>query len=154
MLEYRDFYDIAVYGNKNWGGGFDEKSIACMAYDYAVEYEFSIKRKEATRTMVELYKLLLEDCEGDPDNEELEYWVDELDNSLPGEFMWFWCGHCKKREIHYFSPTELESLDKHSARKMLIQDALPNKPAWIREHFTFCPVWKICPDCMKKLMEG
>ena len=44
MLEYADFYDIAEYGNENWKGSFTLREIACNAYDYKVEYDYSIKQ--------------------------------------------------------------------------------------------------------------
>ena len=43
-MEYSDFYDIAEYGNENWKGCFTLKEIACNAYDYKAEYDYSIKQ--------------------------------------------------------------------------------------------------------------
>ena len=63
MLEYADFYDIAEHGNENWKGNFTPKEIACYAYDYKVEYDYSIEQGKPTRTMIELCKLICEDMD-------------------------------------------------------------------------------------------
>ena len=63
MLSYTDFYDIAETGNENWKGSFTPKEIACNAYDYKVEYDYSIKQGKPTRTMIELCKLICEDMD-------------------------------------------------------------------------------------------
>ena len=63
MMRYADFYDIAEYGNKNWKGSFTPREIACNAYDYKVEYDYSIKQGKPTRTMIELCKLIYEDMD-------------------------------------------------------------------------------------------
>ena len=63
MLEYVDFYNIAEYGNENWKGNFTPREIACNAYDYKVEYDYSIEQGKPTRTMVELCKLICEDMD-------------------------------------------------------------------------------------------
>lgn len=62
MMNYFDFYDIATYGNEHWKGGFTEREVANNAYDYFVEYEYSVQQKEATHTIEELCNLLEEDC--------------------------------------------------------------------------------------------
>lgn len=56
MMTYDDFYTIAEYGNENWKGSFTPREIACNAYDYKVEYDYSIKQGKPTRTMIELCK--------------------------------------------------------------------------------------------------
>ena len=63
MLEYIDFYTIAEYGNENWKGSFTPREIACNAYDYKAEYDYSIKQGKPTHTMVELCKLICEDMD-------------------------------------------------------------------------------------------
>ena len=63
MLEYVDFYTIAEYGNENWKGSFTPREIACNAYDYKAEYDYSIKQGKPTRTMIELCKLICEDMD-------------------------------------------------------------------------------------------
>ena len=63
MLEYADFYDIAEYGNENWKGSFTPREIANNAYDYKVEYDYSIEQGKPTRTMIELCKLCCEDMD-------------------------------------------------------------------------------------------
>lgn len=61
MMQYEDFYDIAVYGNTNWKGSFTQKEIACNAYDYLVEFEVSKARKRPLYAIKELVKLLMQD---------------------------------------------------------------------------------------------
>ena len=63
MLEYVDFYTIAEYGNENWKGSFTPREIACNAYDYKAEYDYSIKQGKPTHTMIELCKLICEDMD-------------------------------------------------------------------------------------------
>ena len=62
-MEYSDFYDIAEYGNENQKGCFTLKEIACNAYDYKAEYDYSIKQGKPTHTMIELCKLICEDMD-------------------------------------------------------------------------------------------
>ena len=62
-MEYADFYNIAEYGNENWKGSFSPREIACNAYEYKVEYDYSIKQGKPTRTMIELCKLICEDMD-------------------------------------------------------------------------------------------
>lgn len=80
MLNYSDFYDIAVYGNENWKGSFTPKEIAQNAHDYMAEYEFSINRKEATHTIKVLYDNLNDDCKNanEEENADISYWLYEL----------------------------------------------------------------------------
>ena len=63
MLDYADFYNIAEYGNENWTGNFSPREIANNAYDYKVEYDYSIKQGKPTRTMIELCKFICEDMD-------------------------------------------------------------------------------------------
>ena len=63
MMTYDDFYKIAEYGNENWKGSFTPREIACNAYDYKVEYDYSIEQGKPTRTMIELCKLVCEDID-------------------------------------------------------------------------------------------
>lgn len=63
MLDYGDFYDIANYGNENWKGGYTLKEIACNAYEYFADFEYS-KAKGSyhiSSTIQELLRLLDED---------------------------------------------------------------------------------------------
>ena len=62
-MDYSDFYDIAEYGNENWKGSFTPREIACNAYDYKVEYDYSIEQYKPTHTMIELCKLICEDMD-------------------------------------------------------------------------------------------
>lgn len=63
MMTYNDFYTIVEYGNENWKGSFTPREIACNAYDYKSEYDYSIERGKPTRTMIELCKLICEDMD-------------------------------------------------------------------------------------------
>ena len=63
MMEYNDFYLIAEYGNENWKGSFTPREIACNAYEYKVEYDYSIEQGKPTHTMIELCKLICEDMD-------------------------------------------------------------------------------------------
>lgn len=62
-MDYSDFYTIAEHGNENWKGSFTPREIACNAYDYKVEYDYSIKQDKLTHTMIELCKLICEDMD-------------------------------------------------------------------------------------------
>ena len=57
------FILIAEYGNENWKGSFTPREIACNAYDYKVEYDYSIEQGKPTRTMIELCHLICEDMD-------------------------------------------------------------------------------------------
>ena len=63
MMTYDDFYIIAEYGSENWKGSFTPREIACNAYDYKAEYDYSIKQGKPTHTMIELCKLICEDMD-------------------------------------------------------------------------------------------
>ena len=63
MIEFNDFYTIAEYGNEHWKGNFTPREIACNAYDYKVEYDYSIEQGKPTHTMIELCKLICEDMD-------------------------------------------------------------------------------------------
>lgn len=83
MITYDDFYTIAEYGNENWKGSFTPREIACNAYDYKVEYNYSIEQGKPTRTMIELCKLICEDMDY-TDYAEIQ---EESENSLTVEQM-------------------------------------------------------------------
>ena len=82
-MEYADFYNIAEYGNENWKGSFTPKEIACNAYDYKVEYDYSIEQDKPTHTMIELCKLICEDM----DYSDYEKIQEESENALTVERM-------------------------------------------------------------------
>lgn len=62
-MKYEDFYDIAVYANKNWRGKFTQKEIACNAYENLVEFQKSNNSGEATANMQALINALTEDAQ-------------------------------------------------------------------------------------------
>ena len=62
-MDYAYFYNIAEYGNEHWKGSFTPREIACNAYDYKVEYDYSKEHNKPTHTMIELCKLVWEDMD-------------------------------------------------------------------------------------------
>lgn len=79
-MDFGFFYDLAVYANRNWGGGFDEKSIACMAYDNLLEMEESLKYGIPSATIESLIDCLREDVRNG--NDEAETFLDEIKYQL------------------------------------------------------------------------
>lgn len=77
MLEYGDFYDIATYGNEMWKGSFTAKEIACNAYDYYADFQWSKENEVVSKTIKELAKLLAEDG-----GEECRCWVYRIATEL------------------------------------------------------------------------
>ena len=79
MIDYSFFYDIAKYGNTNWKGNFSSKEIACNAYDYLTEYEYSKGKGKyhITTTIQQLLYLLDED-----NSEECNCWANEIRKGL------------------------------------------------------------------------
>lgn len=149
-MEYTDFYKLAVYGNKAWKGSFTEEEIKKNAEDYLCEFNASNKKGEATSVMQELCKLLIEDITGG--SEDAEDFLDDILWDSDWTVNVYHCNGCKKREIAFFSVEELKKLQLHAERKMLITDAIPNKPQWIRE--TFCSGKCLCPECWQKYWRG
>ena len=82
MMEYADFYDIAVYGNANWKGAFTQKEIACNSYNYLMDFEYSKAKGTVVSTIQELIDLLLDDwysTEVNSDDDfELSNWLWDL----------------------------------------------------------------------------
>lgn len=78
-MKYADFYDIAVYGNDNWKGNFSQKEVACNAFDYWSDYEYSKVKGVVTEVIQRLIELLIDDWYNDHDeNSEVEDWLWEL----------------------------------------------------------------------------
>lgn len=61
MMVYGDFYDIAIFGNANWKGGFTPKEIAENAYEYLCAFKESVECGIPTHTIQNLLELLDED---------------------------------------------------------------------------------------------
>lgn len=78
-MTYEDFYDIAVYGNENWNGSYTEKEIACNAYNYLTDFEYSKLEGgyHITTTIQELLILLDEDS-----SEEANYFATQIRREL------------------------------------------------------------------------
>lgn len=74
---YSDFYDIAQYGNENWKGNYTQKEIACNAYNYLCEFQYSQMKKFPTSTIQELLRLLDEDH-----TEECDHWANTIREEL------------------------------------------------------------------------
>lgn len=68
-VNFELFYDLAVYANDNWGGGFTEKEIAINAFDYYNEYLLSVERSNPTMNMSILLHSIYEDMNGYLDDE-------------------------------------------------------------------------------------
>lgn len=77
MLEYKDFYSIAEYGNEAWKGCFSAREIAENAYIYYADFQWSKKNNEVSHTIQELVNLLKED-----ESEECKYWVEQIMSEL------------------------------------------------------------------------
>ena len=81
-MEYNEFYDIAVYGNANWKGSFTQKEIACNAYNYLIDFEYSKVKGTVASIIQELIDLLLDDwysTEANSDEDfELSNWLWDL----------------------------------------------------------------------------
>ena len=82
-MDYAYFYNIAEYGNEHWKGSFTPREIACNAYDYKVEYDYSKEHNKPTHTMIELCKLICEDM----DYEDYAEIQEESENALTVEQM-------------------------------------------------------------------
>lgn len=84
MMEYSDFYDIAEYGNEHWKGNFTPKEIACNAYDYMCDLEWSknayVTDVEIAENIRELAKLLAIDG-----SDEAIQWLGQIADELRTE---------------------------------------------------------------------
>lgn len=61
-MKFRDFYEIACYGNENWNqGNFTTKEVAEYAYDYLSDFQYSKENGVIAHNIKELYKLLIQD---------------------------------------------------------------------------------------------
>lgn len=149
-MELKDFLRIAEYGNEMWKGCFTPEEVRQNAKDYFAEWKFSNEQGKATHTMKELCKLLIEDIEGG--SEEAEDFLEDILLDSEWEVRVYHCEQCNKREIAFFSLEEIKNLWKHEKREMLIQDAIPEKPQWIRE--TFVSGKCLCPECWQKYWNG
>ena len=81
MMEYSDFYDIAEYGNDHWKGSFTPREIACNAYDYMCDLEWSknayVTDTEIAENIRELAKLLARDG-----SDEAIQWLGQIADEL------------------------------------------------------------------------
>ena len=84
MMEYSDFYDIAEYGNEHWKGNFTPKEIACNAYDYMRDFEWSknnyAKHKIIVGSIFDImFSLILDEMNG---SEEAKYWLKQIADEI------------------------------------------------------------------------
>ena len=81
MMEYSDFYDIAEYGNEHCNGNYTAKEIACNAYDYMRDFEWSknayVTDTEIAENIRELAKLLAIDG-----SDEAMLWLGQIADEL------------------------------------------------------------------------
>ena len=79
-MKYRDFYHIAKYANENWKGNFSEEDIACYAYDYLCEFEYSKRTGKATDVM----KILCQNLKEDADNGDMvaKFWLATISKEI------------------------------------------------------------------------
>ena len=73
-LEYEDFYKIAKCLNEINNNIYTEQEIACNAYDYKLDYDYSIKQGFPSLIMRTLCKELVYDM----DYEDYEEYTQEL----------------------------------------------------------------------------
>ena len=77
MLEYKDFYNIAKYGNEAWKGCFSASEIAENAYTYYADFQWSKENGKIAHNIKELAKLLAED-----ECDECKDWLYEMAKEL------------------------------------------------------------------------
>ena len=61
MINYEFFYNIALYANANWKGGFSNREIACNAYNYICDFQTSKETGVIAESIKYLYENLVED---------------------------------------------------------------------------------------------
>lgn len=73
-LEYEDFYKISKCLNEINNSIYTEEGVACNAYDYKSEYDYSVKQGFPSLTMRDLCK----EISYDMDYEDYEEYTQEL----------------------------------------------------------------------------
>lgn len=89
-LEYAQWYDIASYLNAKERNMFNEKEIACYAYDYMCDYEASKEDHIVEHSIQDVINTFLEDWHTETQNVnanmseilQLESWLWDLFNEL------------------------------------------------------------------------
>ena len=84
MMEYSDFYDIAEYGNEHWNGNYTAKEIACNAYDYMRDFEWSKNAYVTDKIIIGsifdiMFSLMLDEMNG---SEEAKYWLKQIADEI------------------------------------------------------------------------
>lgn len=82
MMDYSDFYDIAVYAKENWQASYTPKETACNAYNLYADFEWSKENEKIVDSIRTLYENLVEDVKNIPDNEEAKHWLNMLKKEL------------------------------------------------------------------------
>ena len=73
-LEYEDFYKISKCLNEINNNVYTEQEIACNAYEYKLDYDYSVKQGFPSSTMRDLCK----EISYDMDYEDYEEYTQEL----------------------------------------------------------------------------
>ena len=149
MIEMNKFFiELSKYASENWKGCFSEEEILEYADVYFCDFNYSNIHGEPTETI----RTLCENLQEDIDNgiEQAEVLLDTILCMSKWNMAIFECTDCGKKQIEFFSTRELENLTKHANREMLIQDAIPDKDAWIRECFIQGSVFGMCGECWNK----
>ena len=81
-MEFSDFYDIAEYASENWKGNFTPKEMACYAYDYYAEFQWSKANGAVSDVIESLIENLTEDVTNIPDNEDANEWLRRIKAEL------------------------------------------------------------------------
>lgn len=81
MLEYSDFYDIAIYANEHWNGSFTPKEIAENAYNYICDFEWSKQNGKLAKSIHDLLRNFDDNMLND-DDLDVEYWSSEIRKEL------------------------------------------------------------------------
>ena len=87
MMNFEDFYNIALYANENWNKGkFSHREEACNAHCYYSDYEYSKANNTISTTIKTLCENLYEDLqnmsEDDADYSNVHWWLHLIAHGL------------------------------------------------------------------------
>ena len=77
MYTYSEWYDFAEWADSAWKRGYSAKEIAESAYIYYLEYELSLAKGKATRTISELLRRLFS-----TEAEEATAWFSQISENI------------------------------------------------------------------------
>lgn len=138
-MEKEDFKEIVAFCKEHCKGII----CSCDEERFFHEYEASNNNGSPTEIMQELCQQLINNGSLMADS-----MLEELLCDTSWHVQKFMCSMCGKTEIVFFSSAELERLARHEKRELLITDAIPDKPQWIRE--TFLSGLCLCPPCWEE----